>query len=180
MAERYFSPYETHVWVLRHLLSTHRPNVLELGCGFFSTPLWLRHGCERVVSLDDSLSWQGHVVAYLESAGLLDERLTIEAVPDVAREVSEYDLDEYDLIFIDNGQGGSPDRAPAIHAVLKEQPFCPIVVHDYDVAEYREAVLEHQPPEITVYDDFEPFTAVVTGWGRTPEEAERTDRKSVV
>ena len=141
---RYFSPpralndYATHIPILIGLARLREiRQVLEFGCGRYSTLTFLNRSAfphlERLHSIENDDSW---ATTIQEAAK--DDRWTLQLVKgEIAGSVSE--LESFDLILIDDSKT-SMQRAATIRAVAGKQPQHPwVVIHDFEVEEYREA-----------------------------------------
>jgi hypothetical protein len=78
--------------------------------------------------------------ATMQEAAKDDRRWTLQIVNgEIAESVADLDLESFDLILIDDSKT-SGQRAATIRAVSRKQPQRPwIVIHDFEVEEYREA-----------------------------------------
>jgi hypothetical protein len=140
-APRARNDYSTHVPILMGLARTREiRNVLEFGCGYYSTLTFLNRAAfphlRRLESIENDAVWSEtiHDVAKDEnrwSLKLIDGEIA-DAVPGL-------DLEAFDLILIDDSKT-SAQRAATIRAIAKKQPQRAwIVIHDYEVEEYRAA-----------------------------------------
>lgn len=133
--------YSTHIPVLAALAKIARVRrVLELGCGYFSTPIFLNRSIfpelSFLHSLEDDPAWLQKVA----SATNNDIRLKLELVTEPIGKMLPHLLSgRYDLVFVDNAREVS-QRANTIR-VLSEQFEGDgiVVIHDFEVAEYRDA-----------------------------------------
>ena len=143
--------YASHLPVLDLLAQDmEMRRVLELGPGLHSTKWFLqRPELERLVSLETNLEWFNRIP--------LHEKLTLRYVGDIPNALSDYDLTDFDLVFVDNGDSAA-EREPAIRAVLS-QPHPVVVIHDAEVPQYRGAI-DDLVDEYTVSSQT-PQTAVV-------------------
>jgi len=133
--------YSTHVPILIALASIREiRSVLELGCGYYSTLTFLNRSAfpylERLQSIENDTSW----AEIIQAAAQADQRWALKLVDgEIADAVTHLDLEAYDLILIDDSKS-SAQRAATIHAVAACEPQRPwIVIHDYEVDEYRNA-----------------------------------------
>ena len=146
LCAKYFSTraandYSTHVPVLIGLSRLRRiRSVLEFGCGYYSTLTFLNRAVfprlERLHSIENDKSWSERVAELAKR----DARWTIDMIDgDIAGCISNLDLEGFDLILIDDSKT-SAERAATIRAIANRQPQHPwIVIHDFDVEEYRNA-----------------------------------------
>lgn len=130
--------YATHVPILIGLSRMRKiRNVLEFGCGNYSTLTFLNRSAfphlERLHSIENDDSWAATIQETVK-----DDRWTLQLVNgEIADSVA--DLESFDLILIDDSKT-SVQRAATIRAVARKQPQHPwIVIHDFEVDEYREA-----------------------------------------
>jgi hypothetical protein len=132
--------YATHVPILIGLARSHKiRSVLEFGCGYYSTLTFLNRSAfpdlERLQSIENDASW-----AETFQDGIRDNRWVLNSVNgEIAESVSTLDLEAFDLILIDDSKT-STQRAATIRAIADRQPQrARIVIHDYEVEEYRNA-----------------------------------------
>jgi hypothetical protein len=147
LCARYFSTprarndYATHVPVLIGLARIRQiTSVLEFGCGYYSTLTFLNRSTfphlERLQSVENDASWAETLGEVAKS----DERWTLTlAAGEIAESISTLDLEAFDLILIDDSKTAA-QRTETIRAVGAKTPSRPwIVIHDYEVDEYRRA-----------------------------------------
>jgi len=140
-------PFATHVPVLvaiSHSLGARR--VLELGCGPYSTGLFLDRRCfpqlETLVSIENDGEWYRTISAKFAEDGRLRLVLVDGAV---AAQIQTLDVSGFDLIFIDDSKTGA-ERVGSIEAVLTRiSRETAVVIHDFEFAGYREAVARRMP-----------------------------------
>jgi hypothetical protein len=143
---RYFSPararndYATHVPILIGVARIREiRSVLEFGCGRYSTLTFLNHSAfpdlERVQSVENDASWAETIREVTQ-----DQRWRLQLVDgEIAESVSLLDLEAFDLILIDDSKT-SAQRKATIRAIASRWPQRAwIVIHDYEVEEYRKA-----------------------------------------
>jgi len=138
-APRALNDYATHVPILIGLARLREiKSVLEFGCGYYSTLTFLNRApfphLERLQSVENDASW----AETIHEAAKSDERWTLKLV---RREIAEAvpDLEAFDLVLIDDSKT-SAQRSATIRAVAGKQPQRPwIVIHDFEVEEYRRA-----------------------------------------
>lgn len=136
---RALNDYATHVPILIGLSRMREiRHVLEFGCGHYSTLTFLNRSAfpqlERLHSIENDDLW----AATIQEAAKDDQRWTLQLVDgEISESVS--DLESFDLILIDDSKT-STQRAATIRAVAARQPQRPwIVIHDFEVDEYRDA-----------------------------------------
>ncbi|HKG48379.1 MAG TPA: class I SAM-dependent methyltransferase [Pyrinomonadaceae bacterium] len=111
-----------------------------MGCGHYSTLTFLNRSAfphlERLHSLENDDSW----AAAIQAAAKHDDRWTLRLVDgEISESISDLDLEAFDLILIDDSKT-SAQRAATIRAIAGKQPQRPwIVIHDFEVEEYRHA-----------------------------------------
>lgn len=143
---RYFAPpralndYATHVPILIGLARLRKiRSVLEFGCGHYSTLTFLNRSAfphlGQLHSIENDDSW-----ALTIQKAAKDPRWTLQLVNgEIADAVADVDLESFNLILIDDSKT-STQRAATIRAVARKQPqHAWIVIHDFEVEEYRRA-----------------------------------------
>lgn len=133
--------YATHVPILIGLARMREiKRVLEFGCGYYSTLTFLNRTAfphvERLHTVENDLSWSETI----NEVAKVDERWTLQLVRgEIAECVAKLDLESFDLILIDDSKT-STQRAATIRAVADKQAQRPwVVIHDFEVDEYRKA-----------------------------------------
>jgi len=139
LAPRARNDYATHIPILIGLARLRAiRRVLEFGCGHYSTLTFLNASAfpdlERLHSIENDDAW----ATTIHEAAKDDPRWTLQLVNGEICE-SIPDLESFDLILIDDSKT-SAQRAATIRAVAAKQPQHPwIVIHDFEVDEYRDA-----------------------------------------
>ncbi|HKP82178.1 MAG TPA: hypothetical protein VJT69_09175, partial [Pyrinomonadaceae bacterium] len=159
-APRALNDYATHVPILIGLARLREiKSVLEFGCGYYSTLTFLNRAAfphlERLQSVENDASW----AETIHEAAKSDERWTLNLV---RREIADAvpDLEAFDLVLIDDSKT-STQRSATIRAVAGKQPQRPwIVIHDFEVDEYRRAAASFKQRHI--FKAFNPETGVVS------------------
>ena len=143
-APRALNDYATHIPILIGLARMREiRSVLEFGCGRYSTLTFLNElvfpHLERLHSIENDDSW----AQTIQEAAKGDPRWTLRLVnSEISESVSDLDLESFDLILIDDSKT-SAQRAATIRAVARKQPKHPwIVIHDFEVDEYRRAAFD--------------------------------------
>ncbi len=138
---RALNDYATHIPILIGLARLREiRSVLEFGCGHYSTLTFLNASAfpqlERLHSIENDYEW----AATIQEAAKDDRRWTLRLVDgEISDSVPGLDLESFDLILIDDSKT-SAQRAATIRAVACKQPQQPwIVIHDFEVDEYRDA-----------------------------------------
>jgi len=138
-APRALNDYATHIPILIGLGKIRAiRSVLEFGCGRYSTLTFLNRTTfpqlERLHSVENDEAW---------AVTIHDDRWSLELVNgEIADAVADLDLESFDLILIDDSKT-SAQRAATIRAVARQQPQRPwIVIHDFEVDEYRKAAAD--------------------------------------
>lgn len=154
--------YATHVPILIGLARLRKiRSVLEFGCGYYSTLTFLNRAAfphlERLQSVENDVSW----AETLHELAKNDERWSLNLVRnDIANTVSSLPLEAFDLILLDDSKT-SAQRSATIHAVAGKQPQRPwIVIHDFEVGEYRRAAASFK--QRYSFKAFNPETGVVS------------------
>lgn len=154
--------YATHLPILQTLGKLFSINrVLELGAGHYSTPVFLDRqyypDLKLLVSFESDLGWRDAV-----SEMITDHRGIVLYSEDMAATIRRlHDLDEYQLIFIDNGATVS-QRVEAIEAVIDRKPNGLLVIHDWDNEAYRNAAMQNTLYHWITIDKEYPSTAIGT------------------
>jgi hypothetical protein len=137
-APRSVNDYATHIPILIGLGKIRAiRNVLEFGCGRYSTLTFLNRAAfphlELLHSVENDEAW---------AAPIHDDRWSLEMVNgEIADAVADLDLESFDLVLIDDSKT-SAQRAATIRAIAAKQPQRPwIVIHDFEVDEYRKAAM---------------------------------------
>jgi precorrin-6B methylase 2 len=139
LAPRARNDYATHIPILIGLARLRAiRRVLEFGCGHYSTLTFLNASAfpdlERLHSIENDDAW----ATTIQEAAKDDPRWTLQLVNGEICD-SIPDLESFDLILIDDSKT-SAQRAATIRAVAAKQPQHPwIVIHDFEVDEYRDA-----------------------------------------
>jgi hypothetical protein len=140
-APRARNDYATHVPVLIGLARMREiRNVLEFGCGYYSTLTFLNRAAfphvERLHSVENDSSWSELISEVAKN----DKRWNLQLFEgEIADSVSTLDLERFDLILIDDSKT-SAHRAATIRAVANRRPHRPwIAIHDFEVGEYKAA-----------------------------------------
>jgi hypothetical protein len=157
--------YATHVPILIGLARMREiKNVLEFGCGYYSTLTFLNRSIfpqlERLQSVENDSSW-GETLQ--EVAGK-DNRWVLKLIEgEIANAVSNLNLEAFDLILIDDSTS-SAQRAATIRATANRRPQRPwIVVHDFEVEEYQRAARDFGKRYI--FKSYNPQTGLVCNNG---------------
>jgi hypothetical protein len=146
--KRASNPYTTHLPILiglSQLLTVER--VLEFGCGEYSTLTFLDRAIfpdlVELHSFDDDSVWIDKITSLTQQ----DDRLTLKSIAaPIYSIVADIPFYKYDLVFIDDSRAIS-ERAATIRAVVDCcHPTNVIIIHDFEVSEYRQAAIscKHQ------------------------------------
>ncbi len=138
-ARRAVNDYATHIPILIGLARLREiRSVLEFGCGHYSTLTFLNRSAfphlQQLHSIENDNAW----AATIQEAAKHDDRWTLRLING---EISDSvpDIESFDLILIDDSKT-SAQRAATIRAIAAKQPQRPwIVIHDFEVDEYRDA-----------------------------------------
>ena len=138
---RALNDYATHIPILIGLARLREiRSVLEFGCGHYSTLTFLNTSAfpdlEQLHSVENDSAW----AATIQEAAKHDRRWTLQLVnAEISDCIADLDLESFDLILIDDSKT-SDQRAATIRAIAAKQPQHPwIVIHDFEVDEYRNA-----------------------------------------
>ena len=130
-------PYASHMeFLVKHC--SHAQVILELGCGKYSTPLFLNQKLfpevRLVVSVESDQEWADKVLAANP-----DPRLELVVVSEPFEDkLVNMNLADYDLIFVDHATDPHT-RARTIEYLARNVTTSRVVIHDYENQEYRDA-----------------------------------------
>ncbi|HEU0253073.1 MAG TPA: class I SAM-dependent methyltransferase [Pyrinomonadaceae bacterium] len=168
--------YATHVPILIGLARIREiKSVLELGCGHYSTLLFLNRSAfpdlERLQSVENDTSWAETIAEVAKH----DKRWTLTLVEgEISESISTLDLEAFDLILIDDSKTAA-QRASTIQAIGAKDPRRPwMVIHDYEVAEYRRAASGFR--EKCAFKAYNPWTGLVWNSVTDARRAKSLDR----
>lgn len=144
-------PTSTHLPILNRLLAEKKvKDVLEFGCGLFSTKLFIEKGC-NVTSIEmQHEEWATKVKENLPKVDLILALGPMEWVKHVAQL-----KDRYDLIFVD----GHGDSRPECMMWAKARTDL-IVAHDTEHSYYCWDRADMDGWKKTEYKDLTPWTTV--------------------
>ena len=158
---RALNDYATHVPILIGLARLREiKSVLEFGCGYYSTLTFLNRAAfphlERLQSVENDASW----AETIHEAAKSDERWTLKLVRrEIADTVATLDFEAFDLVLLDDSKT-SAQRSATIRAVASKQPqHAWIVIHDFEVKEYRQAAADFK--QCYAFKAFNPETGVL-------------------
>jgi len=157
------APYGSHVPILMALGKITQPKrILELGGGFFSTPLFLDRchfpSVEQLTTVEtDQWCWDRLRV---EIGG--NPRWSLQAIStSVAQWLEETEvmtqIRTYDLIFVDDSSDVMM-RSNSLDRLFRVSPLCPVCLHDVQLWQLRPHVWRH--PKAVIFDAFNPQTGV--------------------
>jgi hypothetical protein len=159
---RALNDYATHVPILIGLARLREiRSVLEFGCGYYSTLTFLNRAAfphlERLQSVENDVTW----AETIHEAAKSDERWTLKLMRgEIADSVPTLDFEAFDLVLLDDSKT-SAQRSATICAVAGKQPQRPwIVIHDFEVDEYRRAAAGFK--QRYAFKAFNPETGVVS------------------
>lgn len=116
-------PWSTHLPALALAVLRYGPRVLEIGCGWYSTPM-LYTMSNRVETIETDYAWACKFL-----------RLTnghLHVVPDIEEGATMFSAFPWDVVFVDCDP--VYQRAPCVRLFL-EKPCC-IVAHDTEAEPY--------------------------------------------
>jgi hypothetical protein len=159
--------YATHVPVLIGLAAMRRvERVLEFGCGHYSTKTFLEHSVfpdlKELQSVENDRTWADTMRAAVKD----DPRCLVKVVSGAMCDaVSNFDLERFDLILVDDSTNAEA-RAATIRALSNRHPLHPwIVIHDYEVEEYRRASSGFK--QRFTFKTYNPHTGLISNSGFT-------------
>lgn len=151
-------PYATHLFPLvKTALETTGP-ILELGCGFYSTPI-LREICRsqgrQFLCQSSDESWMGKVGGEIEKVA----DWTVWTPPQASGGL-------WGMVFVDSEEGtwNRVKRVPMLSGFTHT-----IVLHDADISMERGGwpAAKLAFPNISIYQEHKPWTAVMRSEGTT-------------
>ena len=153
-------PYASHLPILAALCDILQPKrILEFGGGVYSTPVLLSvKGLQRLVSVETDERWRDYLKSSVKPEMFVGEQL------------ADWNLAEWDLIMIDDGQN-SAERIATIERVAEAKPPCPVVIHDFEV--YQKTAMRLFENGIMI-DLLNPATGVV--WNGDALKQEQIER----
>jgi predicted O-methyltransferase YrrM len=161
VAARAEKDYATHIPILLGLARvTKVENVLELGCGDYSTRMFLNStafpSLVSLHSLETDQAWLDKIHAAVGD----DPRVSTQFVSNGMRSmIDQMNLEKYDLIFVDDSTSAD-DRAATIRAISANRPQRAVVaIHDFEIQAYREAAAAFQNQ--FTFKAFNPQTGIV-------------------
>ena len=164
-APRATKDYATHLPVLVGLAQSFKIiRVLELGCGDFSSLTFLNRNIfpclTHLTSLETNEIWLERISKKLAE----DSRFNpISLRSSMADGLEQVNLEEFDLVFVDDSMTAE-DRKRTIETIYNKKPDRPfIVIHDFEVNEYRLAAKNFESRYI--FKGLTPQTGVV--WNGT-------------
>jgi len=154
--------YATHIPVLIGV-GAIRPirRVLEFGCGHSSTKTFLQRAVfpdlEDLQSVENDPAWADKMREETKD----DARCTVSAISgSICEAVRSFDLEAFDLILVDDSTNAA-ERAATIQALANSRPLNPwLVIHDYEVEEYRRASLGFK--QRFAFKAYNPHTGLVS------------------
>lgn len=158
--------YSTHLPVLEKLGEVVPLNVvLELGAGQYSSPA-LCAIAKNVVSYETDPGWFASIIKIAPP----NLRLWFSSIP-LAQVVATLWINEYDLIFIDDGHSVE-ERVNTIVAVAVMNPAGLVVMHDYENRTYQ--IASESWERCLVYTQYSPHTAIL--WNGAVLSADQENR----
>jgi predicted O-methyltransferase YrrM len=153
--------YATHIPILLGLARVMKiENVLELGCGDYSTRMFLKSmafpSLVSLHSLETDQAWLDKIRTAVGD----DPRVSTQFVSNGMRMmIEQMNLEDYDLIFVDDSTSAE-DRAATIQAISANRPQRAVVaIHDFEIQAYREAAAAFQNQ--FTFKAFNPQTGIV-------------------
>lgn len=170
-AERADNPYATHVPVLvglANLLNVRR--VVEYGCGEYSTLTFLNRsafpGLVELRSLENDAEWFARMAQQVGDDPRV-EMIHVDGLMSLV--VPDIDMSGCDLVFLDDSTDVD-ERAATIQAVAaKRMDSTVIVIHDYEMLEYRRAAGAFK--NRFNFNSLNPNTGIV--WNKAPVDVRK-------
>ena len=164
-APRAAKDYATHLPILVGLAHSFEiVKVLELGCGDFSSLTFLNRDVfqclDHLTSFETDQVWLQRVSEKLRE----DMRFSPRFIPgSMAEGIEQVDLEDFDIVFVDDSTNAE-ERKRTIQTIYQKKPQRPfIVIHDFEVGEYRFAAKDFRSRYI--FKALTPQTGVV--WNGT-------------
>jgi len=120
-----YDPWSTHIPALAAAVMKYGKRVLEIGCGWYSTPL-LHTLSDSVTTLETDANWAS------KFQRITGDKLHI--IPDMLAGVKRFSETPWDVVFVDCDPVSA--RAQCVSTFLNK-PCC-VVAHDSEVGNYRE------------------------------------------
>jgi hypothetical protein len=140
--ERAANAHATHVPVLvglARLLNVER--VVEYGCGEYSTLTFLDRsafpGLLKLLSLENDAEWFARMAGRV-SGDPRAEMICVQGPMSLA--ASGVEIGGYDLVFLDDSTTVTERAATIREVTAKPADSTVVVIHDYEMAEYQQAV----------------------------------------
>ncbi len=134
------APYTTHLPVLIMLGQVRRiERILEFGSGEYSTLAFTDKRIfpylEALDSYENDETWAEKMRVRLAGNERVRVRYCAARMSDVAECI---ELDGYQLIFVDDSESWE-ERTKTIEVITSKEPMATVVIHDYEVKQYRKA-----------------------------------------
>lgn len=156
--------YASHMMILAALgraIGHDVFNVVEMGCGFFSTPLWLNKdiwtSVRALFVFEHNAAWRSRIDCIT-----FDSRLSFWSAERPCAILNA------DIIFIDNGDT-KKQRLEAIALVVERNPTGLVILHDADEQQYLDAILPHFEHKLICTNEY-PYTGLFWNGDRWSEE----------
>jgi predicted O-methyltransferase YrrM len=132
--------FATHIAVLAGLARINKiENVLELGCGRFSTLTFANPDAfphlKNLRTVENDPQWAEQIRAYVAGDSRVD---FVEYGGRICSAIREMNLGQFDLIFIDDSMDAD-ERASTIVRVSQKPGGAIVVMHDFENIIYRRA-----------------------------------------
>lgn len=118
-----YDPWSTHLPALALAVMNFGKRVLEVGCGWYSTPL-LYTLTQTVVTIETDAAWAS------KFTGITDGNIKV--VPDIRAAAEVFSVFPFDVVFVDCDPVSQ--RVPCVSLFL-DKPCC-VVAHDTEAANY--------------------------------------------
>lgn len=122
--DAHYDPWSTHIPALALAVSKYGKRVLEIGAGWYSTPL-LHTLSDSVVTLETDQAWASKFYSISKES--------LHVVPDMLSAAEMFSVFPWDVVFVDCDPVSQ--RAGCVKLFL-DKPCC-VVAHDTEADNYR-------------------------------------------
>jgi hypothetical protein len=121
-----YDPWSTHLPALVQAVMRYGSRVLEIGCGWYSTPM-LHTISSQVITLESDPQWAAKFKSVARPGQL-------HIAPDILYAAKAFSVHTFDVVFVDCDPVGA--RAACVELFLDRR--CCVVAHDTEVNNYTE------------------------------------------
>lgn len=160
------NPYATHIPILCAISQlTPIQNILELGCGEYSTLTFLNSTIfphlQSLQSFENDPAWLDRISLMTKQNPLITLTLVNGPIQSI---ISHISFEPFDLVFIDDSTN-TTDRSNTIREVLKKiQSSSMIIIHDFENPAYRKSTIDF--PHQFRFTALNPNTGLL--WSKIP------------